>query len=418
VRVLVVTNMYPPHHYGGYEVTCAEFVAHLERIGHEPEVLTSDIEVPGVTTGDEPHVTRALRLYWRDHVVLEPGPRGALRIERANRAAVLDALDRTRPDVVSVWNLGCVSLDVLRVLAEHRIPTVHVVSDDWPVYAPLVDGWLRWGRRLGPARRVVERVTGAACRPPELGDHGSFCFISDATRLAAATRWSLPRAGVGYCGFNEQLFPLAGQAPRDGWSWRLLHVGRIDERKGIHVAIDALAHLPEVAVLHVDGWGDDETLRSLRDRAARAGVAERVRFQVTPREQLASVYATADIVLFPTLWSEPFGLVPLEAMACSTPVVATGTGGSGEYLLDGVNCLRVPPGDPAALAAAARALAGDGDLRRRLVEGGWTTAGELTLGRWLELLEAWHRGEAEGAGVAPTRPPVADVLRARLGLAG
>ncbi len=49
--------------------------------------------------------------------------------------------------------------------------------------------------------------------------------------------------------------------------------------------------------------------------------------------------AAADALLFPVQWEEPWGLVPLEAMASGTPVVATGTGGSGEYLRDGDNCL-------------------------------------------------------------------------------
>ena len=74
-------------------------------------------------------------------------------------------------------------------------------------------------------------------------------------------------------------------------------------------------------------------------------------------------------------------MVPLEAMASGCPVIATGVGGSSEYCLDGINCMRVPPGDPAALAHAARQLAQSRDLRRRLVEGGLHTASACTLDR-------------------------------------
>jgi glycosyltransferase involved in cell wall biosynthesis len=66
--------------------------------------------------------------------------------------------------------------------------------------------------------------------------------------------------------------------------------------------------------------------------------------------------------------------VPLEAMAVGTPVVATGTGGSAEYLQDGENCLIFERDDAAALAAAVGRLAGDGDLRERLRDGGVATA--------------------------------------------
>jgi glycogen synthase len=79
------------------------------------------------------------------------------------------------------------------------------------------------------------------------------------------------------------------------------------------------------------------------------------------------------------LWEEPWGLVPLEAMAVGRPVVATGTGGSGEYLVDGENCLIYgPPDNAAQLAAAIRRLADDEGLRGRLREGGFATAEKFT----------------------------------------
>ena len=66
-------------------------------------------------------------------------------------------------------------------------------------------------------------------------------------------------------------------------------------------------------------------------------------------------------------------------MSVGRPVIATGTGGSGEYLRDGVNCLLFsPPEGSIALAEAIRRLARDPDLRSRLREGGFATAGRLT----------------------------------------
>jgi glycosyltransferase involved in cell wall biosynthesis len=89
---------------------------------------------------------------------------------------------------------------------------------------------------------------------------------------------------------------------------------------------------------------------------------------------LAALYRDADAVLFPVRWQEPFGLVPLEAMACGTPVVATGTGGSAEYLVDEGNALMVAPDDPAALARAVRRMASDPALRARLRRHGLVTS--------------------------------------------
>jgi glycosyltransferase involved in cell wall biosynthesis len=94
--------------------------------------------------------------------------------------------------------------------------------------------------------------------------------------------------------------------------------------------------------------------------------------------ELPAIYDECNAVLFPVRWSEPQGIVPLEAMALGRPVVATGTGGSGEYLQDAENCLISPPSDPQALAAAVGRLAADPALRARLRAGGEATAAELT----------------------------------------
>jgi glycosyltransferase involved in cell wall biosynthesis len=83
------------------------------------------------------------------------------------------------------------------------------------------------------------------------------------------------------------------------------------------------------------------------------------------------------VVLFPVLWDEPWGLVPLEAMAMGTPVIASGRGGSAEFLRDGENaCLYGPAESPEELAQAVQLLAQDEPLRLRLVAGGATTARE------------------------------------------
>ena len=80
-------------------------------------------------------------------------------------------------------------------------------------------------------------------------------------------------------------------------------------------------------------------------------------------------------------------MVPLEAMARGRPVVATGRGGSSEYLRDGENCLLFEADDAAALATALRRLAAEPALRRRLKEGGMETAGEHTEPRFNHQVE-------------------------------
>jgi glycosyltransferase involved in cell wall biosynthesis len=197
-------------------------------------------------------------------------------------------------------------------------------------------------------------------------------------------------------GVSPGLFEPAAPRP---WGWRLLYVGRIDPRKGIDTAILALESLPSEATLTVMGAGDTAHMAELRRLAADHDLAGRMRFARCPRERLQAVYAEADALVFPVRWEEPWGLVPLEAMSVGTPVVATGRGGSGEYLRDGENCLLFDPGGgPDALAGGLRRLAADEPLRMRLREGGLRTASEITERAWNEAVERLCERALAGGG--------------------
>ena len=126
------------------------------------------------------------------------------------------------------------------------------------------------------------------------------------------------------------------------------------------------------------GSGPATLLAELAELAERLGVAERVTFAgAVARADLPALYERHDAVVFPVVWEEPWGLVPLEAMALGRPVTASGRGGSSEYLRDGENCLLHVPGDAASLAETVRRLAGDAALRERLLAGGLRAASPL-----------------------------------------
>ena len=264
MRVLVITNMYPPHHYGGYELLCQEMVDGFRAAGHEVLVLTSNISVPGVEDRPEPRtlVRRDLRLYWRDHVMLRPSRRESLDIERTNQRALADAISTFQPTVVSVGHMGALSIGLLRSCQKRHLPVVGVINDDWLVYAPRVDRWADTWRRAGPLAAVAERAFGVPCRIPDLGAIATYCFISETTRQTAehAGGRRFTDATVGYSGINVEDFPGRRSATAEWGRWRLLYVGRIDERKGIHTAIRALAHLPTSCTLDIVGRGDDRYL--------------------------------------------------------------------------------------------------------------------------------------------------------------
>jgi glycosyltransferase involved in cell wall biosynthesis len=150
----------------------------------------------------------------------------------------------------------------------------------------------------------------------------------------------------------------------------------------------------------VQGRGDPSYVERLERRAAELGVRHRVEFTSEPRERLPDLYAGADAVLFPVQWDEPWGLVPLEAMAVGRPVIASGTGGSAEYLRHEDNCLIYGPrNDAEQLARAVERLAGDAALGARLRDGGLSTAPRFTERRYNEAI-AGALAEACGAPAA------------------
>ncbi len=396
MRVLTVGNMYPPHHLGGYELIWRSAVHHLRSRGHAAEVLTTDHREREVVERDEEGVHRRLRWYWRDHGWPALSRRDRLELERANARVLDETIDALRPDVVSWWAMGGMSLSMIERVRRRGLPAVGVVLDDWLVYGPDHDLWMRTWRdgRRRPAARAAALLSGVPTRlDPSAA--GTWLFISESTRRRAREMggWELRSSAVAHAGIDPR---HADPQPLRQWRWRLLNVGRIDMRKGIQTAVEALAELPE-ATLDLVGAGDPGALDRLRALSAEVGVADRVRFLgPRSRDRLPASYADADAVVFPVTWEEPWGLVPLEAMAMGRPVLATGRGGSGEYLRDGENAVLFAPGDAAALAAAVRRLAGDPALRARLREGGLRTAARYTEQAFNEQVEAALLDAAKG----------------------
>ncbi len=403
MRILVLTNMYPPHAFGGYERMCWDVSRRWARAGHQVLVLTSDVRLAAELRrfgGDEDEegrdgvqVRRTLKIYWEDHLTVRPPVWRRLRWERANQRELDKAVRSFRPEVASAWAMGAMSLGLLARLGELGIPVVSVVCDQWPEYAPHIDAWsslMTGHRRLAP---LVRAVSGLPCRLPDLDTLGPACFISDTVRRGARERspWGFPGAGLVPGMVDRDELPPAPDAGSRPWSWRLLHVGRFDRRKGVHVALEALAHLPPEATLEILGSGDEDYLDELRGLAVRLQLSERVRFGSVTRAQLGARYAAADALVFAPLWEEGFGLVPLEAMARGTPVVASPTGGATEFMTDGENCLTFAGGDPISLAETLRRLADDPDLRRHIVGGGLATAARYDTDRGAAQLESLHR---------------------------
>lgn len=332
MRVLTVGNRFSSAHAGGYERIWTAAVDGLRGAGHDVEVLSPP----------------ALEWYWEDHAFRQAGVRERLGIERRNRR-VLDA-HLPGADLVVWFAMGGMSL---ALLGRPRVPQLAVVHDGWPIYGPLVSTLRgRWPKG---------RVDWWSCNS---------AFTRDA--IVARAGIAPERTSVESPGIDPAAFP-PGELP--AWRGELLVLGRIEAGKGVEHAIAAT---PDGMRLTVAGPEDPAYRAQLPPGARLPG----------PTDDPAGAIAAADAVLFPVTWDEPWGLVPLEAMAVGRPVIATGTGGSAEYLRGGENALIVPKEDPAALRAAIERLRDDPALRTRLVAGGRATAARFTEAAWTARIVA------------------------------
>ncbi|MHB1534680.1 MAG: glycosyltransferase, partial [Acidimicrobiales bacterium] len=299
-RILALTNWYPPHHLGGYELLCMDVVERMASRGHQIEVLCSDARLPGGTdpVSSRVPVHRLLKMYWRDGQPWTPSFRTQLEIEKYNQRCLLDLLDNVNPQVVSVWHMAGLSLGLLSELDRRQIPMVYGVCDDWLIYGLELDPWSRRWQK-DPVRRSVGALVERAGGPPAiLGDLGAancFCFISAFTRRRAeeASRWRFGVAPVVPAGIETSAFPAPGDRSPRPWAWRLAYVGRYDRRKGTDTLLRAIPQLPRETTLCMYGRGGQDEVTRLKALAARLGIAERVRFASLDRSELAAAYGRA-----------------------------------------------------------------------------------------------------------------------------
>jgi D-inositol-3-phosphate glycosyltransferase len=183
------------------------------------------------------------------------------------------------------------------------------------------------------------------------------------------------RIGVAPCGVDAGLLRPDGPAEPRGRRHRIGVVARLVPRKGVDTAVEALGLLAasgrdDVELVVVGGGDPADPAQPERDRlqalAVQLGVADRVVFRgAVAHDRLPEVIRSLDaLVCVP--WYEPFGIVPLEAMACGVPVVGAAVGGLLDTVTHEVTGLHVPPRDPRAVAAALARLLEDPALAARL----------------------------------------------------
>jgi glycosyltransferase involved in cell wall biosynthesis len=349
-RVLFINYEYPPLGGGGGNAM-AHLARELARRGVETLVLTArrrGLPAHAVVDGVEVYRTPALRRH-----VDRSAPLEMLSFLAGAAVPALRLAARRRPQVICAF--FSIPSGPLALLLHARYGIPYVVSlrgGDVPGFLPGELG--PWHALTQPLTRLVWRRAAA--------------LVAVSTGLAALARRTMPEAVIQVIpnGVDLDTFapPPGLRSTGPGRPVRLLFVGRLVAQKGIPVLLEALARLPAGAAGTglppvLDLVGDGPCRVAWEALAHRLGLAERVRIHGwVEHTALPAWYQRADLFVFPSL-AEGMPNALLEALASGLPLVASDIPGTRELVRPGVNGFLVPPGDPAALAAALAALLAD-----------------------------------------------------------
>jgi glycosyltransferase involved in cell wall biosynthesis len=389
MRILGITNSYPPLAGGGYGEICADVMGGLARRGHEVAALTAGAafdpaakeaatEIDGVAVRRELDYVLAA---WRHPLRARAAERHDAAILRRELARGLDA--------ALVWHLRGVVKPPLRLLHEAGVPVLYMLHDRWVLYERPGSVFVPWAR--------AEPLAVRALREPPIAADGIVCFNSEWLRDEHAGLGWRPRVShVVPCGLPAAMLERAGVAAPRRDARRLLFAGRVDPSKGVHDAVSALGLLPVDVSLSIAGYASEPGyVERLRAQADEWGLTDRIRWLgALTRDELVDAFADHDVLVYPSREPESFGLGVLEAQANGLIAVTSARGGPLEFLRDGENCLIHEPGDEAGLAAAVRQLLESPGLAERLSGRGVETAAAMPVAAAVDRVEDLLRSSA------------------------
>ena len=393
LRVVLVSNFYPPHVVGGAEIVAAQLARELAATGVDVTVVTTCEPRDGIReeVQDGVHVVRFFpRNLWWNYRRFQAGDvrslpaklvwnlRDAWNRDAARKfGAVLDAI---APDLVHTHNLKGFSPSVWAAARRRSLPVVHTMHD---YYLLCRRGTMLHADGTPCAQRCLGCQAYRAWYKPKAATLDLLCSPSRHLldmHLAAGVSGRFGQ----YVVRNGLTRPPRGELPREGDKTRLLFLGQLGREKGIHVLLAAMQKVRRAVEVHIAGRGPmGEAVRQ-----AAASDPRLVFHGFLAGEDKQRMLDGCDAVLFPSTWAENAPLAITEAFLSGRPVIGSRYGAIPEFISHGDNGLLFEMGDPTALAAAIDRLSAEPSLRAALRAG----AEEAAVGFTVEAMTAAYRG--------------------------
>ena len=401
MRILFLSNFFPPARPGGYTQWCHEVAERLAQRGHTIGVLTSRYELAKAPAGEQ-NTYRLLHLegdlaYYQPFDFFTKWKKQ----HRENLVFVEQAIKDFAPDLIFIWGMWALSKS-LPARAEELLPgrVVYYLSDYW---ASAIDMhttyWRSPTRRVSmqPAKKLVSQLALAMLAregQPDLKFEHAICVSFRLRELLVDAQVPVQHAHIIHGGTDIQRFPNVREREDRPGHLKLLYAGQLVQHKGVHTAIEAMGRLvnekeADQVSLTLVGSGHPDYEAYLHGLVERERLHNYVTFLPSvPKNEMPAIFQKFDVLIFPSIYEEPLARMTQEAMAAGLVVVGTTTGGTQEILREGETGLTFAPEDVEGLAKQVVRLSTDPDLWCRLAEAGRQSVLEhFTLDRMAQDIE-------------------------------
>ncbi len=337
LRILVITNLYPPQELGGYGRSIFDFVHNLRQLGHHIQVLSSNAPYLGGDISKDKEVDRNLSLLgsYEDGLKAIDDIQERKQRTQKNISIIQKYAIKMKPQAVLLGNLDMLSPEILQTLVNIGLPCWHHHGFSQPAFPP------------------NELPAPGGCYKPVANSHFT----------ARALEKYLPEFGkipVIYPGAQTNLYSDLNPPPLGG-PLKIAFAGLLIGAKGAHILIEALSHLNTVKIPFKCEFAGGHLSEEYPQELMKFINANRLSSQIDflgqlNRIQLRQLFARNQVFVFPSTWEEPFGISQVEALAAGMLVVSSGTGGAGETVHDDINGRRFRPSDSINLAEVLREI--------------------------------------------------------------
>jgi len=323
LRILIISNLFPPQVVGGYERAIADYARRLHERGHEILVLTTDIrDLPtadGSLSIETVAVERCLQLFgtWVGGTQYF-SPEEAAEVGVHNHHNLAAQVLEFVPDVCVCGNLDFLGAGIPKQLLGSGIPVAHFVMNNGPGY-PFP---------LSPRDEIYQYITVSDWIKAKLTDGG---YVTNGVVNPAITI---------YPGADTDYFAHSELPPRD--QLRIIYAGLVEHFKGADVLVNALSllHQEEIDFIATIAGGSlqPKYLEQLEAFVKEQGMADQVKFTgLLGKAALRDLYRTHNVYVLPSRFDEPFSIGLIEAMAAGLTCIASHVGGSPEAITDQEN---------------------------------------------------------------------------------